>query len=235
MLEFNKIYNMDCIEGMKLLDDNSIDCVITSPPYNLNDKRYYKEYQDNLSSEQYVEWLNKISKELFRIMKKEGNILFNISYNNNSKYEYIKIVNNFINNGFKLCETIVWLKKGMPLTEINNLTRDCEFIFLFSKTDKYFTNQKKNQIISNVIKISNSNVQTQINSACFPKELISKLLKYFTKENDIVLDCFMGTGTTAVSCKEQKRNFIGFEIDEAQIIISQKRLNFIPEKLEKWF
>lgn len=231
----NNIICCDCLDAMKQIDDNSVDCVITSPPYNLNDKRYYANYQDCLTSEQYVEWLNKISKELFRIVKPNANILFNISYNSNSKFEYIKIVNNFIDNGFKLCETMVWIKKGMPLTEINNLTRDFEFIFLFCKDKKYFTNQKKNQIISNVIKISNSNTQIDINNACFPKELINKLLKYFSKENDLILDLFMGSGTVAVSCKEMKRNYLGFEIDEQQILISQKRLNSIPEKLEKWF
>ena len=224
-IQHNQIYNEDCLQFMRKLNDKSVDFIITSPPYNLSDSRYYnKDFKDNLSSDEYVSWIKEIALEFNRIIKDEGSVFFNISYNSNSKEEYIKIINAFLEIGFKLQETICWLRKGMPLTEVGHLTRDFEPIFLFSKKDSYFTNQKKNQIISNVWNIKNRKHNFGDNKACFPVELIRKILVDFTFENSLVLDCFMGSGTTAVACKQKNRKYIGCEINKDYVEIANKRL-----------
>jgi len=68
-----------------------------------------------------------------------------------------------------------------------------------------------------------------------PHILIEKLIEYFSKEGDVVLDPFIGSGTTAVACKKLNRNFIGFEISEEYCDIANKRLANVPERLDKWF
>ena len=234
-MKLNKIYNMDCLEGLKQLEDNSINLVITSPPYNMNDKRYYKKYEDNLTSEGYINWLNSINKELFRVLKDDGVICYNISYNRNSPFEYIKVINKMLDTGFILNETISWLKKGMPIIEVRNMTRDFELIFILSKNKKYKCNQKRKQIISNVWKLNNKNCQEKINNACFPLELPLKCIDLFSDEKDLILDCFMGSGTTAQACKDRNRNYIGFEIDKEQFIIANKKIKKVNnQKLNKW-
>jgi site-specific DNA-methyltransferase (adenine-specific) len=225
MIKDNEIYNEDCLEFMKKINNNHIDFIITSPPYNLNDNRYYnEEFKDNLNEDEYVSWLNNIIKEFMRILKDEGSVFFNISYNNNSRSSYIKVINCFLNNGFILQETICWLRKGMPLTEIGNLTRDFEPIFLFSKKNNYFTNQNENQIISNVWDIKNRNHNFGDNKACFPVELIRNILDKFTFVNSLIFDPFMGTGTTAVACMQKNRRYIGCDINKNYVDISKKRL-----------
>ena len=85
MLEANKIYNMDCLEGLKQIDDESIDLIITSPPYNLgkshhtgnNHFKAYTEYDDNMPEDLYQKWQVEILNECYRVLKKDGSLWYN--------------------------------------------------------------------------------------------------------------------------------------------------------------
>lgn len=240
------LYNIDCLEGIKQLNDKSIQLIVTSPPYNLNDKRYYKNYKDNKSSLEYINWLRDINKELFRVLKDDGVYCLNLSYNRNSSFEYIKIINDCIDMGFILRETVSWLKKGFPITEKRNFTRDFEFIFILSKSNDYKTTQKVNQVISNVWRIKNLKVQkinskekfeSSLNNATFPIRFPMTCMDYFTEENDVVLDPFMGTGTTSLASFDKNRKCIGFEIDKETFDLSIERLKDYKKqnKLNAWY
>jgi len=238
------INNIDCLEGLKKIPSNSVQLVVTSPPYNMGDDRYYKNYEDNKSSEEYVKWLDEINKEIYRVLKNDGVYCLNMSYNRNSPSEYIKVVNNCLNCKLILRETVSWIKKGMPLIEIRNFTRDFEFIFILTKCDEYKTNQKRKQIISNVWKIKNlgtqkinskSNFDDSLNNATFPLEFPKKCIELFTSKGDLVLDQFSGTGTTAIASIQTERNFIGFELDKETYLYSKERIeNNQKNKLFDW-
>ena len=103
----NRIYCMDCLEGMKLLEDKSVDIVVTSPPYNIGVK--YNRYSDNLDRERYLEWIEKVVIEIKRTLKDEGSFFINIGYT--SKDPWIAFdVANVIRKHLKLQNIIHWIK-----------------------------------------------------------------------------------------------------------------------------
>lgn len=124
-----ELKNKDCLEGLKKLPDKSVQLVITSPPYNMADSRYYKNNSDNKKSKEYINWLLEINKQVFRILKDDGVFVLNINYNRNSPHENLKVVTDCVKKiRFKLDENICWLRKGFPITEKRNYTRDWEHI-----------------------------------------------------------------------------------------------------------
>ena len=124
-MELNKIYNMDCLEGMKLIDDNSIDLIITSPPYNLgvqhhtgnNRFKSYIQYNDDMPEDLYQEWQTKVLNECFRILKNDGSMWYN--HKNRIKkgiqitpYEWI------LKSNFIVKQEIVWRNGGQNFDKI---------------------------------------------------------------------------------------------------------------------
>ena len=247
MLEINKIHNIDCLKGMKQMEDNSVDCVITSPPYNIgsSDKKYI-EYKDNLQEEEYIEWMGKVFAELKRVLKEDGTIWFNFGYSQKTQTLPYKICLEAVEKGLQLRETMCWDKKtGMPITTGKHMTRVWEFVWLFSKTDKYkvykkflgvTNNCKYYKPIYNIIRTKpemGGKDITKIHHARYPESLVHHILKIATKRDDLVLDPFMGSGTTASVAQQEGMNFIGFEIVESYIESANKRLN--QKSLAKFF
>ena len=140
---------------------------------------------------------------------------------------------------FKIINTIIWKKSNsIPHpASYNRLNRIVEFIFVivrkkeiktfncYKKTTKISPKgQKYYEIVDNFITAKNNDESTNLNKATYSTELCDKLLKIYTKEDDIVYDPFMGTGTTGVACNRIKRNFIGSEISEQQVEYSKERI-----------
>ena len=128
MLELNKIYNMDCIEGMKLIDDESIDLVITSPPY------------DNLRKYEGINWnfeiFQKIAKELFRIIKKGGVIVWVVNdatINGSETGTSFKQALYFKEIGFNLYDTMIYAKKNILPLSHKRYEQGFEYMFILSK------------------------------------------------------------------------------------------------------
>ena len=124
MLEFNKIYNEDCFETMENLDNNSIDNILTSPFYNTSRKSTsersrrenesrYDLHIDNLTNDEYIEFTNKLFNEFNRILKKDGCILYNISYSaENTELIWLTIADIIKNTNFTVADDIIWKKKS---------------------------------------------------------------------------------------------------------------------------
>ena len=150
---------MDCLEGMKQLDDNSIDLVITSPPYNtgsrddcmINSK--YINFDDNKTEEEYIFWTVELFKYLEKIVSDKGVVCYNLSYSTKYPQLMYEVIFNIIQStNFKIYDTIVWKKKSaVPLSSHKKgLTRICEFVFIFSKSSDY--NTYKRYVINNKTK-----------------------------------------------------------------------------------
>ncbi|MCH7534164.1 MAG: site-specific DNA-methyltransferase [Bacteroidetes bacterium] len=221
--ELNKIYNIDCIEGMEKIPDNSIDLIVTSPPYNIGID--YGEYDDNKSFEEYKKFILKVLRELYRIIKEGGIVAVNVGNQRNSgiPHHYFFWLKEA---GFNIYKEIFWYK-GLYYIQ-------GETIFVCGKGDKYnkyykvndgfFSNGQFSTVWHMRYKRGESKAKLGHN-AFFVLQMPINFIKINTQEGDIVLDPFMGVGTTALACKQLKRNYIGFEIDKKYIDLSNRRLS----------
>ena len=267
MIELNKVYNEDCLETMKRMTDKSIDLVLTSPPYNTgkrkeyyssnikNGKRIYSKekrydnYNDNMTDEEYIKWSLNIFNSYSKILKKDGCILYNLSYGNESPDIMWLLISEIINKtDFMVADNIIWKKKtAVPnSTSKNKLTRICEYIFVFVKKDDYKTYSTNKRVLStskkgqdfyevfyNFVEAKNNDGKNNLNKATFSEELVEKLLRmYATRNNDFTIyDSFSGTGTTVKKAKEMGFNFIGSEISKEQNEYTNKRLSQVQGNL----
>jgi DNA modification methylase len=257
-MEINKIYNEDCLITMKRLDIK-VNSVITSPPYNTGgrieywspikskgeikykkEKRYDK-YLDTKSSEEYIDWTIELFEAYNTILEKDGSVLYNISYGNESaETMWLLIAEVIKRTEFTVADCISWKKTtALPnTTSKNKLTRICEFVFVFVRKTEYLTfntnkkiiktshvGQDYYQVFYNYIEASNNDNSNDLNKATYSTELVRKLLLIYTKENDLIYDSFIGTGTTAEACIIEKRNYIGSELSAEQCKYAEKRLN----------
>jgi len=250
-MELNKFYNEDCIDTINNMNNLKIDCVLTSPPYNMTkrkggyaDKQHrYDKYNDWKSEGEYNTWTSGIFNELDKVLVKNGTILYNFSYSiENPSLPYTMISSIIENTPFTVADTIIW-KKGNSIphpASYNRLNRIIEFVFVVVRKTEIKTfncykevvkispkGQKYYEIVDNFITAKNNDESTSLNKATYSTELCEKLMKIYTKEGDVVYDPFMGTGTTGVACKIMKRNFIGSEISEDQVKYSEERIKKI--------
>jgi DNA modification methylase len=233
MIQLNKTYNGNCLELINNLDDNSIDCVITSPPYFNSSHKYQRgngfHYSNDVGEPMYV------IMDFFQLVKNKvkenGTICFNLgfSYGETGVMRPFDIINRVRNKyGYFINDIIIWHKNN-PIPMQKRLTNAIEYIFILNKVPKcnYYTEKYSH----NVWKFPVSSKRTNHN-AVFPLELPIRCLKHFTKENDIVLDPFMGSGTTAEACVNLNRNFIGFEINQEYCDIANNlKTNTIQKQL----
>lgn len=257
----------DAKDKLKLIPNDSIDLIITSPPYADQRKNTY----GGISPKEYVNWFLPISKELLRILKPKGTFILNIKEKviNGERSTYVmELIIEMRKQGWLWTEEFIWHKKNSfpgkwpnrfrdsweRLLQFNksksfNMYQDCVKIPIgswaknrlknLSDTDKRRDNSKNGsgfgKNISNWLNkeyVYPSNVlhlATECNnknhSAAFPDELPEWFIKLFTKENDIVLDPFLGSGTTCYVAKKMNRNSIGIEIKEEYYNSATQRLN----------
>jgi DNA modification methylase len=231
-LKINEFYNGNCIELVKQIADNSIDCVITSPPYFNSLKKYQRgtgyHYTQDIGEPLYL--IYDICELLRPKLKDEAALCINLgySYGETGVMRPFDIINRIRTKlGYFVSDLIVWHKSN-PIPLQKRLTNATEYIFVLSKTPKvkYYTTKYTHNVIKSGVASSGLG-----HSAVYPEDLPNFCLQNFTKENDLVLDCFMGSGTTALSCVKSNRNFIGFEINNDYIELSKKRIKpFINQK-----
>jgi site-specific DNA-methyltransferase (adenine-specific)/modification methylase len=233
-IESNNIYNMSCVDGLRLMKDDSVDIVITSPPYNLKDSESkYDQYDDNMTDEDYYNFIKDVVAELIRVTKYF--VFFNFQFLSGNKIVYLKIMNDFRDN---IKDIIIWHKNSALPSPANCLTNVYEFVVVFTKKDKakgkafdceaFDDYVKKFGLSINVISGGgNAQESNELNKACFPSYFVEWFVRRFTKEGGVVLDPFMGSGTTALICCKYLRKYIGFEISKAQC-------DYAAERLKKW-
>lgn len=201
MIDFDYIENGDCLELMKTLPDKSIDIAFTSPPYNRKRNDKYEHYDDTLND--YYGFLVDVVEQLKRIVKKH--IIINIMPNYYNKSDVYKFIGTYAD---KIQQIIIWQKSNPLPASGNNITNAYEFFIVIGDTPlKANTTYVKNVITTAV----NSDMPKE-HRAVMKKEVCEWFIKTFTKENDVILDPFLGIGTTAVCCTENNRHYIGFEI-----------------------
>ena len=221
----------DAGDVKKLMDGKKADMVFTSPPYNggsnsgtggyrgnnkRDTKEFYNDYNDDMGKEAYYTFLINVLKNIHTITKHTSPVLWNVSYNAKSRDDYGRIIFSH-ENPFQVRETIVWDKGvGMNIAASGILSRTCEFIFLMSVDNKYYTNQGKHDTWWNVWRISNKDGDNMQNNhgASFPVKVVSEGLNKFSSTGNIVLDPFLGSGSTLIAAEQTNRICYGMELSE---------------------
>ncbi len=246
----------DCLEKLKKIEDNSIQLIVTSPPYADQRSKTY----GGINPDKYVDWFLPISEELQRVLKPDGTFILNIKEKvvEGERHTYIlELILAMKKQGWLWTEEFIWHKKNCYPGKWPNRFRDSwERILQFNKTKKFAMYQEEVMVpmgnwaksrlrnLSEIDKIRDNskvgsgfgkNISNWIgrdlaypsnvlhlatetsnknHSATFPKELPSWFIKLFSQKGDIILDPFLGSGTTCIVALELERQSIGIELKE---------------------
>ena len=228
-----KLYNGDCLEVMKDIPDNSVDLIVTDPPYKITKRGssgtmggYWTSdiakkgkifYNNSISCKEYLP-------EFYRVLK-DSSILYLMCNNTNLQ----EMINVGTNCGFKFVKSLIW-EKGNKIC--GKYYMNCfEYILLFRKgKDKPINNCGTPDILKIPIKKLKNKDGSNLHDTEKPVDLMNILVENSSNVNDIVLDPFMGIGATGVASKMLNRNFIGIELDEKYFNIAKERIEKAKEK-----
>ena len=240
-VEINKIYNESCLGTMAKMIDDFVDLVITSPPYNMNlrirNGEYcsrqivkefstkYNDFDDNLPVEEFYKLHFEILQHLLRVSPL---VFYNFQIVTGSKRAFFKIIGEFSDY---LKDIIIWNKMyAQPAMHSGVLNSQHELILIF---DKYHSISRKFDFcnfgrgeLGNVWDIQRAQDYNNRNDhgATFPMELPARIIRNFSKENALVYDPFVGTGTTASASKRYGRRYIGSEISKKYCEIAERKI-----------
>ena len=244
LMKTNVIYNESNELTMERIESNTIDLIITSPPYNIirpnSTDRGYDLYKDGMSNDEYIDWTLNMFKQFERCLVKDGVVLYNMSYGTENTILMSLVVADVIRRSdFTLADIIVWKKKSATPNNVshNKTTRIVEYIYVFCRKDEFHTfkcNKQKlkeresgqaiYENVYNFISAPNNDGSTDLNKATFSSKMVRKLLSIYAPPNSLVYDPFMGTGSTAVACVVDGHRYIGSEISNKQCEYAEKRI-----------
>ena len=259
MLELNQIYNMDCIDGMRLLDDNCIDLTVTSPPY--DNLRNYNGFNFDFEN---------VAKQLYRITKEGGIVVWVVgdaTINGSETGSSFKQALYFKEIGFNLHDTMIYKKNGTGACGSNLCYwQTFEYMFILSKgkpntvnrldngkprskggikpgrftkdgkqkIEKRSDGEGKLQLRNNIweYNVGFASGDDKIkHPAKFPENLAEDHILSWSNKNDLIFDPFMGSGTTAKMALLNNRNYIGFEISPEYCEIANNRISNLRKEV----
>lgn len=253
----NKIFNTKWEDTLPKIPDNSLDMIITSPPYNVSlgidnklKKDSYDDYEDNMPYEDYLKWMQSLFTECYRILKVGGRMAVNIGDGANGQCTtHADFTVNMKKLKFIPITTIVW-DKGQVGNRFSwgsyqspsqpSFPKPQEYIVLMAKETLHHDGDKSKITVGakefqkNSLALWRFPPETRMmklygHPAVFPEELPRRLLQQLTYADDIVLDPFSGAGTTCAVAKKLGRKFIGTEMSKKYYNTSLKRLGEISE------
>jgi len=230
----NKVVCGDCLKVMKDIPDKSINLVITSPPYNKHsaNKKHdpkdawvksaisYGEFKDDLPEKDYQKNQKEVLEECLRVLKDDGSIFYNhkprlVNHKAIFPHEWLL--------SFNIRQMIIWDRGNSPVLDPIRFMPIVEYIFWITKGR---FSPKFNPEAFHYKEIWRINPEkNNPHPAPFPSEIPKRCIVACSQENDLILDPFLGSGTTAVACKELGRRFIGIEISEEYCKIAEHRLS----------
>jgi len=200
--------NLDCIKGIKSIKDSSVDCVITDPPYGLNKK--------GIRNDSDLTLFYNILPECYRVLKDDS---FFITFFSTKHLPQI-----FKNNPFEyFWQFILYCSGGSVRTSIGYSKYMC--CLVFKKGNPKVLKWNKDIFIDTPGRKVEPDEGFIDHPTPKPKQFIRELLSMFTKEEDLILDPFVGSGSTALACKQTGRRFVGFEIDKKYYKNAKERVN----------
>ena len=274
-MKLDKIYNADCLDCLATLPDESVDLIVTSPPYADKRKRSYR----GVPTDKYVEWFLPISDELYRVLRPDGSFVLNIKERvvDGERATYvIELILEMKKQGWLWAEEYLWHKKNCYPGKWPNRFRDAyerclhftkqrnfrvfrdgamvtvgDFCdgeddhFLATGTDRgaaksegIFGSDATDRVgegaayQTNVIHMATecSNVN---HSAAFPVTLPVWFMRLFSAKDDVILDPFMGSGTTAIAAIELGRHYVGMEVEPKYYRVALSRIKTRESKAQR--
>jgi modification methylase len=237
-MKTNVIYNEDCLVSMSKMEDNSVDLIITSPPYNkgyyadknakvasnvwgnLDGRKIgYDKCDDCLEPKEYEEWQNKVISECIRILKPTGSLFYN---HKDVIYKGLIVPPKWVYN-FKVRQQIIWDRQSSCMIDPHYFMPANEWIYWIVKDEKkVFFDKSQSCFRTNIWRM---NADKNPHPAPYPLLLAANIVKCCSKKGDTVYDPFMGSGTTALAAITQQREYIGSEISEKYIDMATQRIN----------
>jgi site-specific DNA-methyltransferase (adenine-specific) len=268
-MEINKIHNGNCVDLFKELEDNVIDLVVTSPPYNVGIN--YDTHKDDEPMDEYFKWCRVWLSEVYRTLKDDGRVAINIPYEVNVRErggrvfivsEYWQIMKEIGFGFFGIVDleedsphrskTTAWGSWMSPSAPYIYNPKEC-VILAYKKdykknskgeshwsyeeaevvneegkvrTKRLYSENDKNEFMELVFgQWKYFNDTKSLTKATFSMDIPTKAIKILSYKNDLVLDCFSGSGTTALAAKRLGRNYLGFELSPNYTKISEQRIN----------
>lgn len=255
MIEIDKIYNEDCLEGMKRIDDASVDCVVTSPPY--DNLRKYGGVAEGWNFDKF----KAIAQQIARVLKQGGVCVWVVSdgvVNGSETGTSFRQALYFMECGLTLYDTMIWEKPSPQAPTEGRYYDVFEYMFIICKGKKpaslnFICDHKnvsagtvstretrscaedrkptdKKRVVKdysrrfNVWQISRDNGGTG-HPAVFPFRLAHDHILSWSEVGGVVLDPFLGSGTTAIACIKEHRHFLGFELNKEYFDIAQRRID----------
>ena len=218
MLELNKIYQGDCLELMKQIDSESIDCIITDPPYGID-------YQSARRTDK-TQWKPKIAndkvpfvwflKDAFRVLKENSCLICFTRYDTENAFRQAMSW-----AGFTPKAQLIWDKEIHGMGDLNGdfAPQHENIIFAVKGKFKFPSTRPKT-----ILRFQRVNPEKLLHPNEKPIKLIESLIESLTQEGNIVLDPFIGGGSVAMACKNTKRNFIGIELNSTYVEMANRRL-----------
>ena len=219
-MELNKIYNEDCLEGMKRIPDGSVDLIVTDPPYLINyetgrRKDKIHRFNDVILNDDNEQLITDYVKECYRILKEDSAMyLFCSSH----KVDFFK---RELEKEFSIKNMIIWVKNNHTAGDLESaFGRKYEIVFLVNKGQRKFNGER----LTDIWEFQRVSGDGQLHQNQKPIELIKRCIEKHSNVGDVVFDGFMGSGTTAAAALDTNRNYIGFELDEYYFNVAEKRL-----------
>lgn len=218
-MEINKIYNGDCLEVMKTFPDKSVDLILTDPPYGMNYQSSWRTDKHDLiafDDPEDTTWLIPFLKEAYRVLKDDTHIyIFCNDYLFSKFREWMPFC------GFTLKRTLVWVKNNHTSGDLEgDYANKTEWI-IFAHKGRRLLNGNRDTNVLNFGRVSD----TDDHPTPKPTDLLGFLIEKSTNEGELVLDPFLGSGSTVISAKLLKRNYIGIELSPEYCKIAQERLD----------
>ncbi len=241
-MEYNKIIQGDCLDVMKKLPDKSIDLIVTSPPYNLKNStgngmkdgrggkwkntalvKGYSDHNDNMPHDEYVEWQRACLTEMLRLLPEDGAIFYNHKWRvqNGLLQDRQDIV-----KGFPVRQIIIWKRKGGINFNQGYFLPTYEVIYLIAK--KKFKLAPKANAHGDVWEFKQETKNPH--PAPFPLALINRIIS--STNAQIILDPFIGSGTTAIAALENGRNYLGIELSQEYVEMAKQRIKNYKNQLQ---
>ena len=239
----------NCLDRLSEIEESSVNLCITSPPYNVDlgnnkfNKKKYDVYEDSLPHEDYIKFLRKVFKHVYKTLTMDGRLCINIGDGKNGQVPTVaNLTAELFDIGYKPMTTIIWSKKniGNRTAWGSYMSPSCpsfptpfEYILVFYKKHKKLQHEGETDLTKHeFIKFANGlwefpGENSSDHPAAFPMELPHRLIKMLSFIGDTVLDPFAGSGTTLVAAKRLKRKYIGIEMSDQYFQMCKKRLKSV--------
>ena len=225
-----KLYNDDCLKVLPNLPENSVDLIITSPPYeDVSGAGYTSNSKDILFFKLYSDFIDSVFEQYHRVLKKNGQIFFNIKSKTFNKSlrtpHWLEFTNGFQKFIFK--SYIIWKYAGSFDSTKSRFHLDYEIIYHLSKGNDIYINDATgiHDPLSSVWYIPhNISKEERVHPTQMPIAVVDHILKIVGVQGDVVLDNFMGSGTTGLSCKNHNIDFIGIELNPDNFKLAKNRI-----------